>query len=81
MLLPALPLGMAAEPLLAVVGLSVVPAVVVVVVPAYCEKWAAGECGELWDSAEEPDDELDDDDDDESVGEGGCDGGYGFGFC
>lgn len=56
----------------------VVVVVAVVVLVVYCEKWAAGECGELWDSAEEPDDELDDDDDDESVGEGGCDGGYGF---
>lgn len=55
-----------------IVVVVVVVAVVVVVV-VYCEKWAAGECGELWDSAEELDDELDDED--ESVGDGRCEGG------
>lgn len=56
-----------------VVVVVVVAAAVVVLVVVYCEKWAAGECGELWDSAEELDDELDDED--ESVGDGGCEGG------
>ena len=51
----------------------VVVVVAVVVLVVYCEKWAAGECGELWDLAEELDDKLDDKD--ESVGDGRCEGG------